>query len=64
MFGEYWWAFWIFQIWLGAVIPLIVLSIPQWAKNGIVVNGWLGLFVILLGFRSCTRQYCFSRLND
>ncbi len=61
MFGEYWWAFWIFQIGLGAVIPLIVLSIPQWAKNG-MVNGWMGLFV-LLGFAAARANIVFPALT-
>lgn len=48
MFGSYWWAFWIIQIGLGTVLPLIVLAqrklatLPQLA-------GWMGMLV-LVGF--------------
>lgn len=46
LFGQYWWAFWIAQILIGSLIPLILLSQPRFAKhNGWA--GWMGLFVLV-----------------
>lgn len=44
LFGEYWWAFWILQILIGSLIPLIVLIQPKLAKH----NGWAGWMGLLL----------------
>lgn len=44
MFGQYWWAFWLLQIALGTVIPIIVLTQPRLAK----ANGWAGWMGVLL----------------
>ncbi|MDD4858878.1 MAG: polysulfide reductase NrfD [Dehalococcoidales bacterium] len=33
MTGPYWWLFWILQIGMGIVIPLIILFHPKWGKS-------------------------------
>lgn len=48
LFGDYWWAFWILQIVLGSLIPLVVLSQPRLARNR-VVAGWMGV-LLLVGY--------------
>jgi protein NrfD len=48
MFGPYRWEFWLVQILLGGIIPIIILSQPKLAKNGLLV-GLMGLLV-LIGF--------------
>lgn len=48
LFGDYWWAFWILQILLGSLIPLVVLSQPRLARNR-VVAGWMGV-LLLVGY--------------
>lgn len=46
MFGQYWWAFWIAQLLIGSLIPIIVLAQPKFAKhNGWA--GWMGLLVLI-----------------
>lgn len=44
LFGQYWWAFWILQILLGTLIPLIVLAQRRLATNGV----WVGVAGLLL----------------
>lgn len=44
LFGEYWWAFWILQIFIGSLIPIVVLVQPRLAQH----NGWAGWMGILL----------------
>ncbi len=44
LFGKYWWAFWILQILIGSLIPLIVLVQPKLARH----NGWAGWMGLLL----------------
>lgn len=48
LFGNYWWAFWIMQILVGSLIPMVVLSQPKLAKR----NGWAGWmgFLLLIGY--------------
>jgi molybdopterin-containing oxidoreductase family membrane subunit len=50
LFGPYWWAFWLIQILLGTVIPVIVLVQPRLARH----NGWAGWMgvLVLIGFAS------------
>ena len=43
-FGPFWWVFWIIQIGLGAVIPIIIVSN---SKTGNSI-GWLGLMGLLV----------------
>lgn len=46
LFGKYWWAFWIAQLLIGSLIPLLFLSQPKFAKhNGWA--GWMGLLVLV-----------------
>ncbi len=46
LFGTYWWAFWIAQLLIGTLIPLIFLSLPKFARhNGWA--GWMGLLVLI-----------------
>lgn len=44
--GPYWFSFWIVQIALGILIPIIVLSQPKLAKKG-AVAGLMGLFLLI-----------------
>jgi protein NrfD len=46
LFGQYWWAFWIAQLLIGSLIPIIILSQPRYARhNGWA--GWMGLLVLI-----------------
>ncbi len=46
LFGTHWWAFWIAQLLIGSLIPLIFLSQPKYAQhNGWA--GWMGLLVLI-----------------
>lgn len=48
LFGQYWWGFWILQIFIGGFIPLVVLSQKRLAThNGWA--GWMGL-ALLIGY--------------
>jgi protein NrfD len=46
LFGPYWWAFWILQILVGTLIPMIVLTQPKLAKHP-GWAGWMGLFLLI-----------------
>lgn len=46
LFGTYWWAFWIVQLLIGTLIPIIFLSQPKFAKNN-VWAGSMGLLVLI-----------------
>lgn len=48
LFGKYWWAFWILQILIGSLVPLVVLVQPRLARH----NGWAGWmgFLLLVGY--------------
>ena len=46
MFGQYWWAFWIAQLLIGSLIPIIFLSQPKFAKHNSWA-GWMGLLVLI-----------------
>jgi protein NrfD len=46
LFGPYWWAFWILQILVGTLIPMIVLTQPKLAKHS-GWAGWMGLFLLI-----------------
>ncbi len=61
MFGQYWWAFWLLQIGLGTVIPVIVLVQPQLAKH----NGWAGWMgvLVLFGFAVARANIVFPALT-
>lgn len=44
LFGQYWWVFWILQLLIGSLIPLIFLVQPKYAKQ----HGWAGWMGVLL----------------
>ena len=44
--GRYWFSFWIVQLVLGLLIPVIVLAQPKLAKNGFVA-GLMGVFLLI-----------------
>jgi molybdopterin-containing oxidoreductase family membrane subunit len=48
LFGPYWWAFWILQILVGSLIPLVVLVQPKLAQHNSWA-GWMGL-LLLIGY--------------
>lgn len=48
LFGDYWWAFWILQILIGSLIPLVVLTQPRLVRNRMVA-GWMGI-LLLVGY--------------
>lgn len=61
MFGPYWWAFWILQIGVGTLIPLIVLVQPKLARQD-AWAGWAGGFV-LIGFAVARANIVFPALT-
>ncbi len=46
LFGPFGWAFWVLQIGIGMVIPIIVLIQPNLTKRGLLV-GFIGVFVLV-----------------
>lgn len=48
LFGPYWWAFWIFQILIGSLIPMLVLVQPKLARHN-AWAGWMGV-LLLVGY--------------
>ncbi|MEW5986861.1 MAG: NrfD/PsrC family molybdoenzyme membrane anchor subunit [Chloroflexota bacterium] len=61
MFGRYWWAFWLLQIGLGTLAPVIVLVQPKLAQRGSWA-GLMGLFV-LIGFAVARANIVFPALT-
>ncbi len=61
LYGEYWWAFWIIQILLGTLIPVIVLMVPRWSHNRNLA-GLMGILV-LIGFASARANIVFPALT-
>lgn len=61
LYGEYWWAFWIIQILLGTLIPIIVLVVPRWSQSRYLA-GLMGI-VILIGFASARANIVFPALT-
>ncbi len=61
MFGRYWGAFWILQIGLGTIIPIIVLAQPKLARH----NGWAGWtgVLVLIGFAVARANIVFPALT-
>jgi molybdopterin-containing oxidoreductase family membrane subunit len=47
LFGTWGWAFWVLQVGLGILLPVLVLLQPSWAKNGLVAG--LMAALVLLG---------------
>jgi len=61
LFGRYWWAFWLLQIGLGTVLPVIVLVQPKLAKHD-GWAGWMGVLV-LFGFAVARANIVFPALT-
>jgi molybdopterin-containing oxidoreductase family membrane subunit len=61
LFGRYWWAFWILQLLVGSLIPLVVLIQPKWAKHNLVA-GWMGL-LLLVGYAVARALIIFPALT-
>lgn len=61
LFGQYWWAFWIVQLGLGSIVPILVLVQPKLAGNGF----WAGVMgiLILLGFAVARANIIFPALS-
>ena len=61
LFGSYWWAFWILQLGLGSLLPMVVLVQPKLARhNG--GAGWMGILV-LMGFAVARANIVFPALT-
>jgi molybdopterin-containing oxidoreductase family membrane subunit len=61
LFGQYAWAFWGLQILLGSIIPIVVLLMPNLAKQGLWA-GAMGVFV-LVGFAVARANIIFPALT-
>ncbi|KAB2903153.1 MAG: polysulfide reductase [Anaerolineae bacterium] len=61
LFGQYWWAFWIIQIILGTVLPVIVLAIPNLSRQRL----WAGVMglLVLVGFAAARANIVFPALT-
>lgn len=61
LFGQYWFSFWVIQIAIGTVIPLILHLSPKLAHNG-TWAGWIGLMV-LIGFAAARTNIVFPAMS-
>jgi molybdopterin-containing oxidoreductase family membrane subunit len=61
LYGPYWWAFWIVQVLIGSIIPIVVLSRHKWAENPRIA-GTMGLLV-LIGFGVARANIVFPALT-
>jgi protein NrfD len=61
LFGQYWWAFWILQLGLGSIIPIVVLAQPKLAKQPVWAAA-MGLLV-LMGFAVARANIVFPALT-
>ncbi len=61
MFGQYGWAFWILQIGIGSLLPIVVLLTPGMARRP-QVAGWMGV-CILVGFAVARANIVFPALT-
>lgn len=61
IFGKYWWSFWIVQIAIGTVIPLVLHMIPKLAHN----NFWAGAIgvMVLVGFAAARANIVFPAMS-
>ncbi len=61
LYGPYWWAFWILQILLGTLVPIVVLVQPKLARH----NGWAGWMgvLVLFGFAVARANIVFPALT-
>jgi protein NrfD len=46
LYGTYGWAFWLLQVTLGILVPIVVLAVPRFATHGLIA-GSMGLLVLL-----------------
>ncbi|MCS6849333.1 MAG: NrfD/PsrC family molybdoenzyme membrane anchor subunit [Anaerolineae bacterium] len=60
LFGRYAWAFWGLQLFLGMIVPLVVLLVPGLSRSAFVV-GLMGVFV-LIGFAVARSNIIFPAL--
>jgi molybdopterin-containing oxidoreductase family membrane subunit len=61
LFGQYWWSFWILQILIGSLIPIVVLMQPRLAKRNHLA-GWMGV-LMLVGFAVARANIVFPALS-
>ncbi|PWH20002.1 MAG: polysulfide reductase [Ardenticatenia bacterium] len=61
LYGQYWWAFWILQLLLGSLVPMVVLALPGPSRNG-QWAGWMGVLV-LVGFAAARANIVFPALT-
>ena len=61
LFGQYWFSFWVIQIAIGTIIPLILHLSPKLAHNG-TWAGWIGLMV-LIGFAAARTNIVFPAMS-
>ncbi len=61
LFGRYWWSFWIIQIAIGTVIPLVLHMIPKLAHDGF----WAGAIgvMVLVGFAAARANIVFPAMS-
>lgn len=60
LYGQYWWAFWILQVGLGTILPMIVLVLPGMYKKPL----WIGAtgILVLIGFAAARANIVFPAL--
>lgn len=61
LFGSYWWAFWILQLGIGSLVPILVLVQPKLARHH-GWAGWMGILV-LMGFAVARANIIFPALT-
>lgn len=61
LYGRYWWSFWILQIALGTLIPLVILLFPNSYRHTNSI-GWIGILV-LVGFAAARANIVFPALT-
>lgn len=61
LFGRWWWSFWIVQLLLGTIVPIIVLVQPKLATHNHWA-GWMGVLV-LIGFAAARGNIVFPALT-
>ena len=61
LFGPYWWSFWILQILIGTLLPILILVQPRLARS----NGWAGWMgaLVLAGFAVARANIVFPALT-
>ncbi len=60
LYGQYWWAFWILQVGLGTILPMVVLVLPGMYKKPL----WIGAtgILVLIGFAAARANIVFPAL--